>query len=204
MKRPRDAPTPGALDNLRKQADMTHGTCSLTDCDKPIKRAGFCYGHYMKNWRYGTPTPDFGPSWVDIRGQRYGLLVVRERVDHRWLCDCDCGRTRLVSAGDLNRHADSATCGDRRTHRRLDTAGYTAAHERCRRDRGRVQDHACADCGNSAQHWSYNHDDPDERLAHGLSQRPIAFSLKPEHYSPRCVPCHKRFDLGRLDAARAS
>lgn len=182
---------------------MTNATCSLPDCPKPMKRAGFCYGHYMKNWRYGTPAPDFGPGWEDIRGQRFGTLVVVERVDHRWRCDCDCGRTRLVSAGDLNRHGDASTCGDRRTHRRLDMAGYTAAHQRCRSDRGRVQGHPCVDCGKQAQHWSYNHDDPDELLAYDLSAHPVAYSLKSEHYSPRCVSCHKRFDLGRADSATA-
>lgn len=182
---------------------MANATCSLTDCEKPVKRAGYCYGHYMKNWRYGTPTPDFGPGWADIRGQRFGTLVVVERVDHRWRCTCDRGTERLVSAGDLNRCGDASTCGDRRTHRRLDVAGYTAAHQRCRSDRGKVQDHACVDCGEQAQHWSYNHDDPDELLAYGLSAHPVAYSLKPEHYSPRCVPCHKRFDLGRSDSASA-
>ena len=180
---------------------MTNATCSLADCDKPIKRSGFCYGHYMKNWRYGTPTPTFAPGWVDIRGHRFGTLVVRERSGSRWVCDCDCGRVRLVSAGELNRDGDSSTCGDRRTHHRREDAGYTAAHQRCRSDRGLVQLHSCIDCGAPAQHWSYNHDDPDERLAHGLSAKAIAYSLDPNHYSPRCVRCHKRFDLGRADSA---
>jgi hypothetical protein len=180
---------------------MSDGTCSLPDCEKPTKRAGFCYGHYMKNWRYGTPTPEFEPGWVDIKGQRFGALVVKERAGSHWLCVCDCGRERLTSAGELNRTGDAASCGDRRAHRRMDDAGYTAAHQRCRSDRGRVQLHACIDCGRPAQHWSYNHDDPDERLAYGLSANPVAYSLEPAHYSPRCVSCHKRFDLGRNDSA---
>lgn len=181
---------------------MDHVTsCSLTDCDKPVKRGGYCYGHYMKAWRYGTPTPEFDPSWDDIRGQRFGTLLVIDRVKHQWRCVCDCGAERLANAGDLNRAGDAATCGNRTTHRRTNNAGYTAAHERCRRDRGRVQEHQCIDCGAPAQHWSYNHNDRDERLAYGLSARPVAYSLDPMHYDPRCVPCHKRFDLGRTDAA---
>lgn len=183
---------------------MTDHTCSLTECEKPVKRSGFCYGHYMKNWRYGTPTPSFAPSWDDLRGQRFGTLVVQERVAHQWRCACDCGRERLVSAGDLNRCGESSSCGDRAVHRRLDNAGYSAAHQRCRTDRGRVQRHACVDCGRQAQHWSYNHDDPDERIASGLSAHPVTYSLDPQHYSPRCVPCHKRFDLGRSDATSLS
>lgn len=184
--------------------DMDDNTCSLPDCDKPLKRMGYCYGHYMKSWRYGTPTPVSSPGWVDIRGQRFGTLVVVSRSDFRWLCACDCGGERLVSAGDLNRVGDESTCGDRKVHRRRDDAGYTAAHQRCRSDRGRVQEHPCIDCGNPAQHWSYNHDDADERIAYGLSANGVAYSLDPDHYSPRCVSCHKVFDLHRPDAAQAS
>lgn len=179
---------------------MANGTCPVLDCTQPIKRAGYCYGHYMKNWRYGTPTPEFEPKWVDARGQRFGTLVVQERVGRAWLCLCDCGRRRVASAGELNRSGESASCGDRMIHRRLDDAGYTAAHQRCRSDRGLVQGHDCIDCGDTAQHWSYNHDDPDERLALGLSANPVAYSLDPSHYSPRCVSCHKRFDLDRDSA----
>lgn len=182
---------------------MSHGTCSLTDCDKPIKRAGYCYGHYMKNWRYGSPTPEHPPTWVDIRGQQFGLLTPIERVANMWRCKCECGADALVRAGDLNR-GSATTCGDKTTHWRRDDIGYSMAHQRVRTDRGLVQTHDCLDCGRPAEHWSYNHDDPDERLAHGLSARPVAYSVKPEHYSPRCVACHKRFDLGRMDAARAS
>lgn len=179
---------------------MTEGTCGVDECDKPIKRAGFCYSHYMRNWRYGTPTPEFSPRWVDVTGKRYGALVVRSREGQRWLCDCDCGQTRLVSAGELNREGDANSCGDMKIHRRSDSAGYVAAHDRCRRDKGPIKSHVCIDCGAPAQHWSYDHGDPDQLLAYGLSTRPIAYSLDPDHYQPRCVSCHKVFDLGRIDS----
>ena len=197
---------------------MQNGTCLLDECDRPVKRKGYCYAHYMKVWRYGTPYPSNGwmrgdkaaqikaqrERMVDIRGQRFGTLMVIERVGKHWRCACDCGRERLALAGDLNRHGDANTCGHRPTHGRADFANYSAAHQRCRRDRGRVQDHDCIDCGAPARHWSYNHDDPDELHAEGLSANPVAYSLDPMHYSPRCVPCHKRFDLNRHDAARVS
>jgi hypothetical protein len=181
---------------------MSNATaCAVPGCGKPVKRGGFCYGHYMKNWRYGTPTPEHPDRWEDLTGRRFGTLLLVERIGSRWRCICDCGRERLALVGDLNRAGDANTCGDRRTHRRADDAGYTAAHQRVRRDRGPISAHQCVDCGAPARHWSYNHDDEDERLAHGLSAHPVAYSLNPEHYSPRCVPCHKRFDLGRRDSA---
>lgn len=175
---------------------MGQRTCDVPGCTMPHKRGGYCYGHYMKDWRYGTPTPDHPPQWVDLRGRRFGTLVVRERRGSAWYCECDCGRSRLARAGDLNRCGDSSTCGHRATHRRSDTAGYGAAHDRIRRERGAPRDHECVDCGQQARHWSYEHNDPDERLGtSGYSKSLIAYSLNPEHYVARCVPCHKRFDL---------
>lgn len=179
---------------------MTNATCSLPDCGKPVKRGGYCYGHYMKNWRYGTPTPEFPPAWDDIRGQRFGHLVVSERVASKWLCLCDCGAATLVRSGDLNR-GTVTTCGDRVKHWRREDIGYSMAHSRVRADRGRVQEYECVDCGQPAEHWSYDHTDPDEMYALDLSAHPVAYSAIPAHYSPRCVRCHKRFDLDRLDSA---
>lgn len=176
-------------------------TCKLDECAKPVKRAGYCYSHYMKNWRYGTPTPVFEKRWVDIQGQRFGSLIVIERVGDKWRCACDCGRDRLASAGELNREGQSNTCGDRYTHRRRNDSGYGAAHERVKRDRGPIRSQQCIDCEAPARHWSYNHDDPNELFDTELSTNPIAYSLDPKHYSPRCVPCHKRFDLDRIDSA---
>jgi hypothetical protein len=47
-----------------------------------------------------TPRPPIQP------GERFGRLITRERVGKRrtqvlWLCDCDCGRTHVVSGGVL-------------------------------------------------------------------------------------------------------
>lgn len=181
---------------------MTTATCSVPDCDKPVKRprTGFCYAHYMKNYRYGTPTPVHAPTWLDLHGARYGTLTVVERVGKAWRCVCDCGGERLVMAGELNRTGDGVTCGDRTIHYRADTVGYTGAHARCVTDFGKASTHPCVDCGHPAYHWSYNHTDPDELYAHGLCAHPVAYSLDTTHYSPRCVPCHKRYDLHRTTA----
>lgn len=180
---------------------MPNATCSVDGCEKPTKRLGLCYGHYMKQWRYGTPEPTFEPRWEDLRGRRFGQLVVTHREGMVWVCRCDCGRPHRVRAGDLNR-GTTRSCGTQGGHGRQETAGYGAAHERVRRDRGPAQHHACVGCGEPARHWSYNHDDPDELISDEPRIEGVAYSLKPEHYSPRCVPCHKRFDLDRIDAAK--
>jgi hypothetical protein len=102
----------------------------------------------------------------------------------------------LVKAGNLNQSGDANRCGDKTAHRAGDS-GYGAAHWRCRNDRGPAKYHQCVDCGDPACHWSYNYTDPDELMDTPGTQTPIPYSLSPAHYSPRCAPCHKRFDLDR-------
>lgn len=72
--------------------------------------------------------------------------------------------------------------------------GYTGAHMRLRAARGSARQHACIDCGGPAKHWSYNHRDPNEIARPGGPP----YSGDPGMYDPRCVPCHKRFDLAHL------
>lgn len=178
-------------------------TCAIEHCDKPVKRTGLCYGHYMKQWRYGTPTPQHRPAYTQLIGTRFGTLLVTARIDRQWLCQCECGRTVTRRTGDLNRTGESNTCNAPGQHLQ-EHVKYGAAHERVKRLHGAPTTHACVDCGSPASHWSYNHDDPNELQETGLSARPLAYSTDPSHYSPRCVPCHKRFDLGKINATYAA
>lgn len=182
---------------------MENPTCSVTGCSKQVRgKTGWCYGHYMKNWRYGTPTPEHATRIVDIAGSRFGTLTVVARIENKWRCECDCGRTRIVSAGELNRTGSANTCGYRPAHR-CDNPTYSAAHDRIRTDCGPASLHQCQDCGNRAAHWSYDHEDPDE-MHEMIGSTLVAYSANQSHYAPRCVPCHKRYDLGRLDALRGN
>lgn len=175
---------------------MLDDTCTAAGCDKPVKRRDLCYGHYMKQWRYGTTEPTHASRLpnMDVVGRRFGSLVVlNERVGRGWLCQCDCGGTTEATRDGLLR-GQRIACGDTATHRRIDNAGYYAAHDRLRQDQGPASDHACADCGGPAAEWSYNHDDPDERVQCCRRAFGAPFSLNPQHYSPRCVACHRVFD----------
>lgn len=170
--------------------------CSLSGCTKPVKRRGLCYGHYMKWWRYGDPTWTQPKRRRNLLGQRFGQVTVIEELDEgHWLCLCDCGNKSRVRGWSLT-SGGTTTCNDGPTHRRADDISYSAAHARMKRDRGPASTHSCVDCGETAGHWSYDHADPDEvRTPEGY-----AYSLKTNHYQPRCVPCHKTFDMGRADA----
>ena len=53
---------------------------------------------------------------LDLIGKRFGKLVVVERVDNNkngntmWLCQCDCGKTRIALGYDLT-HGRTTSCG---------------------------------------------------------------------------------------------
>lgn len=67
---------------------------------------------------------------------------------------------------------------------------YLQAHRVVVKLKGRAKTHTCVMCDNRADHWSYNHTDPNPlRTDDG---RP--YSNNPDHYRPRCATCHQRFD----------
>ena len=58
------------------------------------------------------------PPAIDLTGQRFGRLTVRERTTHRgrtaWVCDCDCGTRTVVQTHalrDPDRPTQSCGCG---------------------------------------------------------------------------------------------
>ena len=176
--------------------DNTNGTCTIDGCDKPTKRRGWCYGHYMKWWRYGTTHPNHERGRHQLAGQTFGELTATEWVDGQWLCTCSCGNERRARSFDLL-NGEAKTCGDKRKHW-MDHIGYGSAHDRVRRLNGSASRHQCVDCGNSAAQWSYAHTDPDELISESSGpSHGLPYSPNPEHYQPRCVSCHKRFDLAR-------
>jgi hypothetical protein len=173
--------------------------CAVEGCAKPAtpKKRGWCYAHYMRNYRYGSPTAPKRRQYVDVAGQRFGRLVA---VEHEpapsrfWVCLCDCGATRLAAYEAL--HKGLATSCGAPDCQRKDEVGYSGVHERLRTRRGPARRHPCVDCGLPARHWSYDRTDPDERhMVIGAKRYP--YSMDETRYVPRCVSCHSRFDRGQ-------
>jgi len=83
-------------------------------------------------------------------------------------------------------------------------AGYEAAHKRVLRERGKAREHSCSRCGVVAVDWAYIHGSPGERppgiQRNGRQHGP--YSLDPSHYEPMCKRCHRRYDIGRINAER--
>lgn len=182
--------------------------CDAEGCGKlaRTRTAEMCPMHYHRLYRYGTlertqalvargeRPPATAPA--NYPGERFGTLTLVRRTGQGWTCVCDCGQTRWARAGDLNRTRDNSTCGIKANHL-SDDVDYSAAHDRVRRQRGPAKQHQCADCGRQADHWSYDHTDTDERTSPTVG---VAYSLDIEHYQARCVPCHKRYDLRRINS----
>lgn len=168
--------------------------CSVEGCKSPVKSKGMCQKHYFRMWRNGT------------------LKVKRPIREHRGICTvADCKQPDTGPNGLCHKHlarlkrngSPLVLRGGPKIYMGPDHASwlgnnvkYGAVHCRLRRSRGSAKSWSCIDCSNPARHWSYNHNDPN-----GLVQQGISYSPNIDHYSPRCVPCHKRFDLRRLGKA---
>lgn len=127
------------------------------------------------------------------RGKRWyrkGIPSCEQAGYHIRTC-AQCGKEALV-VGD-GRFCSRA-CADVTTRgRRLDSVTYRTAHQRVQRARGKASGHPCVDCGSAAAEWSYDLRDADELIGTGRFAGK-SYSLKPEHYHPRCIPCHQRHD----------
>ncbi len=73
---------------------------------------------------------------------------------------------------------------------------YSRAHQRVRAARGSARAQECLHCGGTAEHWAYDHTDPDELTA----DEGHPYSLDVSRYSPLCVPCHRLYDHAVLQS----
>ena len=183
---------------------MPNRTCTIPGCEKPARsaRAEWCAMHYHRWYRYGDPG-EVTPRRRAKRGAECTVEGCDGPDEEAGMCSKHAARVRRH--GDpltVIAHAERALPkGDAHHAWKGVDAGYGAAHDRVRRARGSASLHRCIDCGDQAAHWSYDHADPNENLAHGHSAHPVAYSTDPAHYDPRCVRCHKAFDLGRPASA---
>lgn len=69
---------------------------------------------------------------------------------------------------------------------RGDEASYKAIHLRL----GAPGQHACVDCRKHAEEWSYCGNCGAEQV----SEEGVPYCAHREHYTPRCVKCHREYD----------
>lgn len=165
---------------------MRPAVCSVEGCERPMSARGWCEAHYYRVRRTGST----GPAEIWDR-KRPTCSVPGCDAPHRAHGYCLNHGRHVEKGGHPDHVGDVVHHGEANGTWLGDDCGYTAAHDRVRRRRGPAKSHACIDCGAPARHWSYNHRDPNERL----HPDGYAYSADPAMYDPRCVPCHKRFDL---------
>ena len=161
-----------------------------------------------------------GRPAIDVTGQRFGRLIVLERVPGpskhpKYLAQCDCGETTQATSTNL-RSGDVRSCGCLRREvsaglikqvahlsprsvpgqERVEVPTYRAMHLRLDQARGKASEHPCADCGGPATEWSYDGQDPMALVGTKNGSR-VTYSLNPIHYDPRCTPCHRAFDAAQ-------
>jgi hypothetical protein len=166
--------------------------CSIEGCERPHSSRGYCEAHYYRVRRTGSP----GPAEVWDR-QRPTCSVPGCDRPHRAHGYCLNHARHVQKGGHPDHVGDTVRYGEENTAWRGDSVGYGSAHDRVRRTRGSARRHACVDCGQPARQWSYNHADPNELLHKGR----YPYSADPAMYEPRCISCHKRFDLAHLAEA---
>lgn len=170
-----------------QQTKKKYKWCTVPGCELRANRtgAGLCEKHYMRLRRNGT-FESIQKRVPDAECKADGCHARAFRVDG--FCR-NCG-LRFDRNGVLDRHVGVL----HPNWNSFDSVGYSTVHQRIRNWMGSARNYQCVDCNKKAAHWSYNHRSPfeKEQVVEGYLVR---YSPLLCDYEPRCVKCHKRFDL---------
>lgn len=176
------------------------GICQIEGCRRVSKRwAGqrrVCPMHGARFGRHGHFEQT--RKWSPRNGNRRKCAVPECLAMEDGACGyCKMHMTRLSKHGDPHHHIPRA---ERNFPRGPDhhfwtgeNVSYSGVHLRLRATRGSASAHECIDCNRVAQQWSYDRKDSAEKQS---EFGPYSADLN--HYEPRCISCHKRFDLGAV------
>lgn len=171
-------------------------TCSIDGCERTGKIVrGWCRKHYSNWQRNGHPTRGPGSG---RRPRQYPQDIV-DLICDMYLDGMTVHEIRQVAPRGyrvqtiLERYLPERRKAAKRNQKgsanhmwKGDGAGYQAVHLRL----GKASTQVCVDCASRAEHWSYTGGASDEKLnRHG-----VPYSHDPSYYSPRCVPCHHKYD----------
>lgn len=165
--------------------------CQAESCESKPRSgtAKYCEMHYYRLRRNRTleTIAEKVPNQMCLVD---GCKRMAERVDG--LCRGCHGRR------ERNGTFEYQNTGERAYNWRSDEEmNYKTIHQRVKTKRGKASNYACIDCNKTAFHWSYSHASKNERLVPHENGALVPVGTDIYDYDPRCVPCHKKFDLER-------
>ncbi|UXA19503.1 hypothetical protein [Mycobacterium sp. SMC-4] len=165
----------------------------VENCDSSVRStySEHCELHYYRLRRSGTVAePEYISGHCEIDGCEADATTNRAAIDGQKMYLCRLHYLRIQKRGDA-----SFECrGENSPNWTGSEASSGAVHYRVRKARGPAASWSCVDCARPAEHWSDDHMDPNEKS----DPEEGPYSLDIDHYFPRCVRCHKRFDLDYL------
>ena len=168
---------------------MTERTCTIPNCESPVKGRELCNKHLIRLRKHGDPLAYFPNKThvctIDSCGKPHharGWCVMHW---NRWQKHSD----PLA----LLPHVNPIMVGLDNPKWLGVEVGYSGAHLRMWRDEPAAK-HQCAHCLGAADNWAYDHEDPDER-----ESKRGPYSIDPKHYFPLCYSCHTKFDKGHQE-----
>ena len=178
---------------------MSNSTCSIDGCGRGHLAHGLCSMHYARLRRLGE-----AGSAGSMRAGGAGDPCKVDGCSRDYLAIgfCKLHYQRWAKWGDPMKDDTESRHGEGHPLWVGDSASYHTAHRRIFYKRGSTAGHECVDCGEEAAEWSYDHNDPHEKQ--GLCTRGIqvlTYSPDPYHYSPRCRPCHRKFDSSQKEVS---
>lgn len=171
---------------------MSRPACSVEQCERAPRARGMCKLHWTRWWKYGDPN-----------------VVLVAGVDFRVKATCavdGCDRTGVSRSfcqkhlWRLQKHGDPlAFTPPEERGIKGEAPTSSTIHRRLGRNRGPARSYSCVDCAGQAREWSYDGKDANE-----IPAATGPYSLNLDHYEPRCVPCHRRYDASWQKRGRTS
>lgn len=185
---------------------IKENTCVVVGCASPIwiRKRRLCKLHYGRWYHSGRPSETYSLDLPAIACERCGKQF-QPRSRRQKYCGAGCNTKRFRCSSCDKPVWRSSTSGTEVVCRECRSAAqiqYRSAHARVTRFRGRARDHQCARCGEQAENWAYDHEDPEELTEYLPDEKRRgwrSYSANPDNYLPLCRPCHHKFDVAHIE-----